>query len=112
MVIQPSSLSDHDSIRAGLNADVKLPELISPHWPMPSVPPWVSYKSGNPKPCPVSCATVPIGMICDVLHEDAPPTPRSEERRVGKECSSRGLPEDYKKIALRGDHTVGVQTSA
>ena len=75
MVIQPSSLSDHDSIRAGLNADVKLPELISPHWPMPSVPPWVSYKSGNPKPCPVSCATVPIGMICDVLHEDAPPTP-------------------------------------
>ena len=61
-------------MREGLSAVVKLPELMSPHSPMPSLTLPVSYKSGSPNPCPVSCATVPIGMISEAVQELAPPT--------------------------------------
>ena len=54
---------------------MKLPELMISHCPTPSVKPLVSYRSGKPKLCPVSWATVPIGMICEDVHEFRPPSP-------------------------------------
>ena len=74
-VTQPSWLNDHASMRAGLEGEEKFPAPIRLQRPTPSVLPPVSYKSGSPKACPVSCATVPIGMICVASHEVAPPRP-------------------------------------
>src|SRR6266540_4335189 len=72
----PNSFSDHASMREGLEGLARLPEPIRPHSPMPSVGAWtlVSYKSGRPNAWPNSCAAVPIGMICVLSHDVAPPS--------------------------------------
>ena len=74
-VTQPSWLNDQASIRAGLEGEEKFPAPIRLQRPTPSVWSLVSYRSGNPKPCPVSCATVPIGMMSVPVHESEPPSP-------------------------------------
>src|SRR5687768_18588260 len=68
--------------------------------------PWTTLKIAALAPIPsprVSSATrVKPGLLARVR------SPRSEERRVGKECRSRWSPDDYKKNTApgraRGDH--------
>src|SRR5207247_6441410 len=70
-----SDLNDQASMRAGLDGEEKFPAPIKLQRPTPSVLSLVSYRSGSPKPWPVSWATVPIGMMSVPVHESEPPSP-------------------------------------